>query len=273
MKNYYLKTLLLGLIAWLIFISPVYGTPLTTDYKSFAITFAEGSPTTSGNYDPTDPYMIGTDPWVANLLPLQPTYLRSVSSNFANVLDVAFPTSAGWTYQSSVNELSDDSLVVHTYDVQGTSARVGAEFHMEYVPHGTDPTSNIHWIQVITDNHAIPEGHGTQENEVDNPHSPSGRSPYYDDRGAANSTDFYDFPVRPDANMSHNWIAELFLVTGPSIGTSGNIIFHGGVKWGWENHPVPEPSTWLLFGSGLVVLVKFRRKSLFKKERTQGLHI
>jgi hypothetical protein len=265
--KYCRKTPWLGVIVFLIFAGSAYGTPLTTDYKPVTITFAAGSPTTSGVYDPTDPYVIGGERWVANLIPQNAMYLTGVPANFANVLAAAFPTTAGWSYQSSATELSDNSLVIHTYDVQGTPARVGAEFHVEYVSHGTDPTSDIHWIQVVTNNHSITGVHGDPANVVDNPFSPAHRSPYYDDGGAATGTQFYDFPGRNDANNSHTWQAVLFLVTGPAANVGpGLITFWGGIEWGWENHRVPEPSALLLLGAGLAGLVGYRRK--FKRSYT-----
>jgi hypothetical protein len=81
--------------------------------------------------------------------------------------------------------------VVHTYDVLGTPTNVGAEFHVEYIPQGTDPTSNIHWIQVVTNNHPDPGVHDNMANEVDT-RSLNG-SPYYDDGFTATNREFYDF--------------------------------------------------------------------------------
>lgn len=250
------KILLVGLVAIATTVGSAFGGPLTTSYQSATIDFAAGSPVTSGVYDKTDLYMIGAQQWVASLLPVNPIYLRGTAGNFFDVLSAAFPTSAGWSYASAVNPLSDNSLVVRTYDVQGTAGRVGAEFHVDYVPHGTDPTSNVHWIQVVTDNHNVTSdpGHGNAENVVDT-NSPGGRSPYYDDGFAATSTSFYDFPGRTDANKSHTWVADLFLVTGPAPGDGpGLITFYGGVEWGWENHPVPEPSSFALLGLGGLAL-------------------
>ncbi len=246
--------------------SPVgWGTPLKEDYASYQINFAQGTPTTSGVHDTEDHYMSnGLECW-ANLKPIDVEYSRAVSQNFFDVLTAAFPGSDGWSYASAINELSDDSLVVHTYDVQGTSARVGAEFHLEYVPGAGDPTTNLHWIQVVTTNHSIrnPPGsaHGTTFNGVDNPFSPMGRSPYYDDGGAATSMHFYDFPGRTDTWRSHTWKAELFLVSGPVAGATGLITFHGGVTWGWENDCVPEPTSMALLAAGIgATILKKRRK-------------
>jgi hypothetical protein len=218
--------------------------------------------TTSGLYDPHEPYSIGTDPWIAKLDPLRPTdIVRGGTANFLAVLTAAFPPASGWSFVAAANDLSDGSLKVHSYDVDGTPTRVGIEFPLigfdvEYVPGVGDPTANVHWIQVVTNNHNVTNnpGHGNPENVVDNPFSPGGRAPYYDDGGAADSRNFLDAPARNDANMTHHWIADLYLVTGPAPTTPGQVTIYNGIRWGWENHPVPEPSTLVLFGLGALGL-------------------
>src|SRR5439155_12390767 len=111
----------------------------------------------------------------------RPTYLRTPTDNFFSVLVAAYPLSAGWTYASAANELSDNSLTVRTYDAEhgGEAQRncprdarpqcVGAEFNLQYTPHNGDPMAGIHWIQVITDNHNETDiiGHSNQEIRVD----------------------------------------------------------------------------------------------------------
>lgn len=212
--------------------------------------------TTSGVYDFSDNYTIGTTNWVCNLRPARPTEINNTSGvNFFSTLNT-WATGTNWSFVSAVNTLSADSLVVHTYDAQGTPGRVGAEFHVEYVPHAGDPTTNVHWIQVVTDNHSITAGggggHGVPEKIVDNPFSPGNRAPYYDDGGAANGTHFYDFPGRTDAGASHTWDAELFLVTGPAANAAGQVtLYRTGISWGWENTPAPGTLSMLALG-GLV---------------------
>ncbi|MCB9782585.1 MAG: PEP-CTERM sorting domain-containing protein [Candidatus Omnitrophica bacterium] len=257
----------ISLVFLCVCLSASWGTPLKEDYAAYMINFAQGTPTTSGVHDTMDTYTVsGMDCW-ARLKPMDVGYRRAVSQNFFDVLTAAFPVANGWSYASAINELSDDSLVVHTYDVQGTAARVGAEFHLEYIPHGDDPTTNLHWIQVVTTNHSLRNppgsGHGTNFNGVDNPFSTGGRSPYYDDGGAATANHFYDFPGRSDTAKAHTWMAELFLVSGPAADAGpGLITFYGGVTWGWENDCVPEPATMTLVAAGASALLYKRRKRI-----------
>ena len=76
-------------------------------------------------------------------------------------------------------------------------------FDLEYKPTGTDPTANVHWIQIVANNHKLHSPHGTLENIVDNGRSPGGRSPYYDDGYTADGLNLYDFPYREDDDMNH----------------------------------------------------------------------
>ena len=201
--------------------------------------------TTSGLYDFADPYTISGVNWEARLSPARPTEINNTQGvNFFTTLS-GWAQGTNWTFASATNTLSENSLVVRTYDAQGTTARVGAEFHVEYVPHGNDPTDNIHWIQVVKDNHLLGQGggHGVPELIVDTA-SPNRRSPYYDDGYAANGRHFYDFPGRIDPGNSHTWDAELFLVVGPAPTTPGLVtIYRTGISWGWENTPAPARTT------------------------------
>ena len=176
----------------------------------------------------------------------------------------AFPEPA-WTFSISPTPLSDGSLHIHTYDaIHGDGPNgdcdtcVGAQFDLEYVPHGNDPL-DIHWIQIVADNHAVGSEHGTQENRVDVPAGHAGNSPYYDDGYSADGRNFFDWPWRPDDDMSHFWTANLLLVAGPAAGAGpGKVTIYQDVVWGWGN-AVPEPSTWVLSFAGFVVLFWWRR--------------
>ena len=218
---------------------------------------------TSGQYDNSDTYTVDGNPWIVRLLPEQPTYLRSITQNFVNVLSKAFPTSAGWSYASSANELSNDSLLVHSYDAQygvditkdastGKWSRTacllchGAEFDIEYRPKNTDPLLDVHWIQVVTSG---------ADNAVDG----AGLTPYYDVTGLADGRRLFDFPIR-GGRTQQEWDAELFLVTGPKLSDGpGKITFYGGLHWGWENHnQAPEPSTLFLVTLGMAAALFMR---------------
>jgi hypothetical protein len=281
--KHHVKGLVLGLAVFLVCIMPAYGASIvTTNYQMIAVPFAKGTPTTTG-YLASQRYMVGPTPWVNALNPVTPQNVTSanvlpfqtsiVAQNDFEVLAAAFPASAGYSYKSGV--LAPGSLTVQTYEAQGTSARVGAEFYVSYTAVNTatitDPTMNLHWIQIVSDNDNITNnpGYGNNELTVDNPFSPGGRSPYYDDGGAATSGTspiaFYDFPGRTDTGDKISWEADLFLVTGPPAGTPGLITIYNGVEWGWNNYPapVPLPSALLLFGPALAGIGLVRRR--FKK--------
>ncbi len=185
----------------------------------------------SGQYINPVFYQIPGSPfqWVTSVVPSHPTApSQCMSANFRARLSAAFPA---WSFQCSPTSLSDNSLVVKTYEAIGTPGFVGADFHVSYVPHAGDPLNNIHWIQVIITNHGTGpgQGHGPMVSYVDNGGAPV---PYYDDVGAADPTGFADKPRRLDADMTHVWDAELYLVEETAPQT---VRVWGGVLWGWRN--------------------------------------
>jgi hypothetical protein len=223
---------------------------------------SEHGNTTSGRieppYDPGDNYIssAGRNGFVY----VNPDALNSL---FMTTLKTAFPESGGWSYAIAATGISAADFLLHTYDAEhGRNADgacptcVGAEFDLEYKPSGTDPTDNVHWIQIVADNHG--SAHGVLENVVDNPFSTGHRSPYYDDGGAASNRNFYDFPFRSDDDNNHFWTANLLLVTGPAADAGpGKITVYNDVVWGWGNS-VPEPSTYAMMSSALLGLVWMR---------------
>ncbi len=224
--------------------------PVQEAYASRVINFANGTPTTSGVYDRTDTYNIGGTDYQAWLRPEKVTEINNTAGEFFFTTLNTWAGASGWTFQSAVNTLTDNSLKIRTYDVQGTATRIGAEFHVEYVPAGADPTANVHWIQVIRNNHNLATGYGNLDLKVDNLGS---TSPYYDHLGAATNREFYDFPGRTqNLTQYHYWDAELFLATGPAAGSPGAVtLYRTGMRWGWE--AVPTPGSLALLGmTGLV---------------------
>jgi len=238
-----------------------------------AASFVLGGTTYSGTgvYDPINSYNVAGQPWVASLAPLHPIELASTTGagdtnvNFASVLHDAFPT---WTFNFG-HDLSANSLVVKAYDVEGTNGFVGIQqnannfdgFFVQYVPHGTDPTTNIHWIQVVYDNHALGAGggHGVIDHIVDNG---GAANPYYDTLGVADGRNFVDSPGRTDAGASHVWLADLYLVR-ESPTAANTVDIYEGIEWGWRNDPAPEPASLAIWCSmGIVgVAVRLRRRA------------
>jgi hypothetical protein len=191
---------------------------------------------TSGIYDESESYGI-LNLCSADLKPTKVTETNDTAT-FIGTVSGEFTTAAGWSYTVSNNRLSNGALRIKTYDVQGTSTRVGAEFHVHYRPGTGDPTTNLHWIQVIDTNHSLraPAGHGNSAVYVD-ARPGFATTPYYDDGYAADADDLYDFPGRTDAGATHRWEATTYLVQGPAPGGSPGAItiYKPGFRWGWTN--------------------------------------
>jgi hypothetical protein len=210
---------------------------------------------------------------------LEDPYLQTLS-NYGN----------GWSYNYFNGALSDDSLLAQTYDVQGPTPPakngdafaaaapdnafsqncvnnnncVGQELQITYDPSGdADPVGDtVHWIQVVYTNFD-----GTNTYEVDNGGSADG--PYYDISGAANPSGFLDIPGIADAGNSHFFDAELYLVSGPDAGSPGAVTIYGGIDWGWQNNPTPEPSTYLLAAASLG-FIGWRRRSFYRRRTARS---
>ena len=96
-------------------------------------------------------------------------------------------------------------------------------------------------------------------------------NPYFDysgrrnNRGAgtANSLGFIDTPIRTDAPGIF-WEAQTFIVTGNLATSAQNttLDIEAGIQWGFQTASLPEPSTWVMLGSGcFAVLVISRKKA------------
>ncbi len=218
-----------------------------------------GNPS-SGIYDANEPYVIAGGNGSTSLNPLAPGGQENPTANFLAVLTGAYTNGAGWSFVNSAAELTANSFEVRTYDAIGTPGFVGADFYIQYNPGAGDPTAathDIHWIQVVTNNHNLTGAHYTPDNKVD---VPAGQTnPYYDTVGAAGNTQFLDIPGRVDTTFNHTWSAEVFLATTPLGSGLGaqQVTLWSGATWGWTNVWVPEPSSIVLGVFGLVGLLGF----------------
>ena len=229
---------------------PAWGAPIVMD--PLARTFPGPSRfVTTGLYDPLDIYMTANGFGLTFLDPVSPVHpltRESLYFNFFNVLDRRFSPSSGWSFAGNARRFSDNSLRVHSYDAIGGSDPlrregvagpiipvpiVGALFDVEYRPGASDPTDNIHWIQVVANNHKGGGVHGALDNKVDI--GATQGNPFYDIGGTANNRNLLDRPARTDIENDHDWIAALFLVSGPTTPGRVTIYNDAAILWGWEN--------------------------------------
>lgn len=250
---------------------------------------------TDGTHDPKDDYAIGTQSWRAWIDPDPPKYIAQLDLGAFATMRAAFPElGAGlvgdsWKFAIMLNGLSDDSLIVHTYEAVATRVEpepalqfpansVGAIFQVDYEPHerpGPDDPTDIHWIQTLV------EQDGSKS--VDNG---GANNPFYDTRGAVSNCDakkpnvscFLDAPYATPDSVPHKWVFDLYIATqdviqteikdsfGAALGIRRDhqVYIWGGVRWGWENAcianctPTPESSTLLSAGLGFVLIAVWR---------------
>ncbi len=220
----------------------------------------------TGVYAPVDVWnMGGGDFDIAFLLPISPVAVMAAQANnppinLTTVLDApagAYLGNPNWSYVVNLKPLPVATLNVTAYEVHAGPNYVGIQdetagpintnintktfadvgFAVQ-VPAANLPAGNVHWVQVIADNYNISDnpGYGNAENIIDNL---GNAAPYYDVEGAANSTNFFDSPIRDnEANLNESdwWLADLFLATGPAGNKPGQVVlYNSGVQYGWGN--------------------------------------
>jgi hypothetical protein len=154
-------------------------------------------------------------------------------------------------------------------DTGGTGG--GANIGLNYIPKGTDPTDNVHWVQVIRTNDPSDFGKANGTTMAGDPgftyYIDDGykgtvpANPFYDSGYAADSRNFIDNPSR-DYSPGAIWNAEVFLVTDAVAGGDHIDTVYNGVYWGFATS-VPEPNALILSGAGLVavLLVRWTRRT------------
>jgi hypothetical protein len=157
----------------------------------------------------------------------------------------------------------------------------GAAFDFTYTPAGKDPvwnkevaTTNIKWIQVIDTNrpNARATKYGTKIADGSTVYLDNARGenvdPYYghlSNYAFGDGLGFMDEPGRILANfVGGDWEAQVFLSTESTRVVDGKTVhdltIYDGLWWGFNVTAVqnPEPSTIVLCGSGLVMMIGYR---------------
>jgi len=223
-------------------------------------------------YDAEEEYIINEQEGITRLNPLSVTELpRGGTAGLLELLNTEFVPN-GWTFQTADNDLAG-SFNITNYNAVGTPSTVGAIFDLDYVPQGVDPitrgNTRLHWIERIFNNHPITGSHGDNDNAIiggiqTNPFTDPGRLFYDFTVFSATPPRFVAAPRRPDPDKSHQWNAELYLVS-IDITNPNTVTIYNGIRWGWTNTiseplSVPEPSSVL----GLLALGTFGAISTLK---------
>jgi hypothetical protein len=247
-----------------------------------------GIPTT-GQIVPVVNYSIFGNAWQTTTDPLVFDSASALQSQgLANpfLQELSSGLGAGWSFDFNTGvSLADNTFQIGTYDAQGPAPPagnrdaltdagkclanncVGAEFAMNYVPTGSDPTTDIHWVQILLANFMPNGAAAVPFYLIDND---GGSVPYYDSVFAAGSAGFVDLPFVNAPGAMRDFEALTLLVTGPPSNSPGQFTIYGGVEWGWSNQradPVatPEPIHGALFVTLFLIgiqIVRVRRRSV-----------
>jgi hypothetical protein len=250
--------------------------PIPTNYRPQTVVFPGGGSIRTTGASNVDQVYQTPDGWGVTFLEpspaVDPVYYSPTPGNqgplyynFFNTLTRMYPTTKGWKVTGNVAAVPAGSVQVNTYGAIGIGGddpdnwRVGANFAATYLttkPGGGsngNPTANIHWIQVVATNNKLTVNAmgdlmgnpGTLDNKVDVRRT-NVTNPYYDQGFAATATNFIDEPRRFDAEFDNDWIATLFVASGPlTPGTAANpatisVYNNTGVTWGWQNFFFPN---------------------------------
>jgi hypothetical protein len=235
---------------------------------------------TTGVVRPVASYTVGAATWQTTNNALQfdsASYLQAQGLENPFLQALSNQLGAGWSYAFNTTAvIADNTFQVHTYDAQAppppasnndaltaigvcpAANCVGTQFFFNFVPTGDDPTTNIHWVQILYDNYLIGGGAArvTPFYEIDNA---GGTVPYYDVPFVADSTGFKDTPFATGPASPTVFDALDLLVSGPAPNTPGQFTIYGGIEWGFSNQQTPEPSSVGGMVLGLAFLYGFRK--------------
>jgi hypothetical protein len=213
-------------------------TLLTISWLTMALsaTFTNSGYTSSGTYTPSISWSNRNGTWDNLLRPAPASPIAYPSPLELKALRSKYPD---WTFNVGLPQLTPpifglapNSLIVRGYDAVGLAGgKAGADIWVEYNPFLLGNPNPIHWIQFVVASYSVP---GRPAGQVNVDVLPGSTSPFYDEKGTANTDGFYDGPATtPPAFFQ----ADLFVVTRPSV-ASKNVTILRGLSWGFYTlHP------------------------------------
>lgn len=191
--------------------------------------------------------------------------LMPFTSVSRNDFDTSLLTSQynGWM----VNKAEEGEVTLDTYDAMWNSTIIGGgTIELAYTQSAPVPGGNtLNWIQVIDTN--IPLG-GATPPYID-PVPNDDDLPFYwtaseqMDNSTSQMVSFSDFSRRDASSLATTspitWSAKLFPVEYDGART---VVIHDGISWGWTMSVVPEPKSYALMLSGLLIVTWLSRRKI-----------
>ncbi len=180
--------------------------------------------------------------------------------------DMVLDTYKAWVDERPVVNISDFTV----YQTRAAARIGGAAFGLRYRAGDGDPTTGLHWIQVVRTN--VPLGSGDNPGAysiyLDNADNRAAGAPWYDAPGDGVHGTFVDAQRRTNFWMADrpsrlivdgvDWQAQVFLATGDIARRT--LTIYDGVWWGFTlSTNIPTPGSLALLALGGLAAARRRR--------------